>query len=254
MLVDLAARRDGRSHAMKAIVLTCDRFRAMTEHMILQYERLWPNHPFVFRVPYQNLRGTETPRTEYTKTPDQIRATVLELIADLDDEEWVYWCIDDKYPIRLIVDKIETLLADALQSPEMSGLLFCRCRVTLTDPKLALYPGKIVSTSGDVLLERKAWFQIWLHQFLKIKVLRYLFSQLPEQIPNAKAMDELKDSVPKLREHRLFVTEKNFAVFGESTHRGAITQNCYESIATTKIELPAWFRQPNGEHIIMGKL
>src|SRR5204862_7574122 len=149
-IVDLARRRDGRSHAMKAIVLTCDRFRAMTEHMILRYQQLWPDHPFIFRVPYQNLRGTETPRTEYTKTPDQIRATVLELIADLDDEEGVYWCIDDKYPIRLIIDKIETLMADALQSPEISGLLFCRFRVTLSDAKLTLDPGKIGSKSGDV--------------------------------------------------------------------------------------------------------
>ena len=226
----------------------------MTEHMILQYERLWPNHPFVFRIPFQNLRGTNTNRAEYRQTPENIRATVLELLRDLDDEEWIYWCVDDKYPIRLVTDKIERLISDAVQSAEMSGLLFCRCRVTLTNPELALYPAKMISSSGEVLLERKAWFQIWLHQLLKTKVLRYLFSQLPEDIPNAKAMDELKDAVPKLREHRLFVTEKNFAVFGESTHRGAITQNCYESIAATNIELPEWFRQPNGEHIIMGKL
>ena len=239
---------------MKAIVLTYDRNRAVTEHMILKYEQLWPDHPFVFRVPYQNLRGPDTARLELRRTPENLRATVLELLDDLDDEEWVYWCIDDKYPIRLITDKLERLIRDALQSAEMSGLLFCRCRVTLTNPKLALYPGKTVSASGEVLLERRAWFQIWLHQLLKTKVLRYLFTHLPEQIPNAKAMDELKDKIPKLPEHRLFVTEKNFAVFGESTHRGAITQNCYESITASGIELPEWFRQPNGERIIMGKL
>jgi hypothetical protein len=33
---------------MKAIVLTCDRYRALTEHMIRKYEELWPDHPFVF--------------------------------------------------------------------------------------------------------------------------------------------------------------------------------------------------------------
>jgi hypothetical protein len=226
----------------------------MTEHMILQYERLWPNHPFVFHIPYQNLREDETSRSKYTKTPENIRATVLQLLSGLDDEEWVYWCADDKYPIRLVLDKIETLISDAVQSADMSGLLFCRCRVTLTSPKLALYPEKRVSFYGEVLLERKAWFQIWIHQLLRVKVLRYLFTHLPEDIPNAKAMDELKDNIPKLREHRLFVTEKNFAVFGESTHRSAITQNCYESITASGIALPEWFRQPNGEHIILGKL
>src|SRR5947207_7291583 len=40
---------------MKAIVLTCDRFRAITEHMIRQYETLWPDHPLVFLVPYLTL-------------------------------------------------------------------------------------------------------------------------------------------------------------------------------------------------------
>jgi hypothetical protein len=239
---------------MKAIVLTCDRFRAMTEHMILQYERLWPNHPFVFRIPYQSSVGHESSRTEYVSTPDNIRSTVLELLRDLDDEEWIYWCVDDKYPIQLVTDKIEQLVSDAVESPDMSGLLFCRCRVTLTDPKLTLYPGITVGRSGEVLLERKAWFQIWLHQLLKVKVLRYLFTQLPEDIPDAKAMDELKNNIPKLREHRLFVTEKNFAVFGESTRRGAITQNCYESITAAGIELPEWFHHPSGERIIMGKL
>jgi hypothetical protein len=239
---------------MKAIVLTCDRFRAMTEHMILQYERLWPSHPFVFRIPYQTLRGTETSRTEYVRTPENIRATVLQLLSDLDNEEWIYWCVDDKYPIQLVVDKIERLISDAVQLAEMSGLLFCRCRVTLTNPKLTLYPGKTISPSGEVLLERKAWFQIWIHQLLKAKVLRHLFAHLPEEVPNAKAMDALKDSVPKLREHRLLVTKKNFAVFGESTHRGAITQNCYESITDAGIDLPEWFRQPSDERIIMGEL
>ena len=239
---------------MKAIVLTCDRFRAITEHMIRQYAALWSDHPFVFRVPYQSLRGADTDRLEFRQTPENIRATALELLSDLNDEEWIYWCVDDKYPIQLMIDKIERLISAAVQSTEMSGLLFCRCRVTLTNPKLALYPGRTVTASGEVLLERRAWFQIWLHQLLKVKVLRHLFTQLPAQIPNAKAMDELKDKIPKLPEHRLFVTEKNFAVFGESTHRGAITQNCNESITASGIELPEWFRQPNGEHIIMGKL
>ena len=45
---------------IKAIVLTWDRSRAITDHMILQYERLWPDHPFVFHIPFQNLPGKET--------------------------------------------------------------------------------------------------------------------------------------------------------------------------------------------------
>ena len=239
---------------MNAIVLTWDRNLALTQHMILQYEKLWPKHPFVFRVPYQNAGGSETDRTRYVRTPENIKATVMQLIADLDDEQWIYWCIDDRYPIRLATEKITRLLSHAVQSPKMSGLLFCRCRALLNYPKVTLYPRKWKNRDGDTYFERRGWHQIWIHQFLKTKVLRHLFSHLPDHLPNANAMDKLKHEVTKLPEHRLFVTQENFAMFGESTRRGVITQNCYDSIKDTDIELPDWFSQTTGEYVTLGKL
>jgi hypothetical protein len=239
---------------MKAIVLTFDRHRVITRHLMLQYERLWPDHPFRFRIPFQQLRGSDSNRVEYIESPPEIAATVLRLIEDIDDEEWIYWCSDDKYPIRLIVEKIKELLNYALATSEISGLLFCRTRVTLDRPELSLLPHQRVTPDGDALLERKGWYQIWIHQFLKAKVLRSLFSQLPLKIPSAKALDGLKDQIPKPDEYHLFVTEQNFAVFGESTKRGIITRNCLESIRQTDIELPEWFQRSNGEWVTMGKL
>jgi len=239
---------------IKAIVLTCDRYRAITDHMIFQYGRLWPDHPFVFRVPYQQLGGVATDRVQYLAAPADIKGTVLHLLKDIDDEEWIYWCIDDKYPIQLVTDKIASLILHAMRSPAVDGLLFCRCRATLDSPKVTLYPRKVKNPFGDIYLERKAWFQIWIHQILRAKVIRYLFTHLPDHIPSAKTMDDLKNDVPKLPEHRLFVTKENFAVFGESTRRGVITQNCYESMIAAGIELPEWFRQPDGEFVTLGKL
>jgi hypothetical protein len=239
---------------IKAIVLTCDRYRAITEHMIFQYDRLWPGHPFVFHVPYQELGGTDTERVKFVTSPSDIKGTVLHLLAEIDGEEWIYWCVDDKYPIQLVTDKIGTLISHAMRSPEVDGLLFCRCRATLNNPKLTLFPRKVKNPFGDIYLERKAWFQIWIHQILRAKVLRHLFTHLPDVIPNAKAMDELKNDVPKLAEHRLFVTKENFAVFGESTRGGVVTQNCYESMLTARIEIPEWFRHPDGEYVTLGKL
>ena len=78
---------------MKAIVLTYDRNAVLTEHMISRYEALWPQHPFEFRIPYQTTLKRPDSRREYIKTVTDIKATVLQLIADLDVEEWVYWCI-----------------------------------------------------------------------------------------------------------------------------------------------------------------
>jgi hypothetical protein len=67
-------------------------------------------------------------------------------------------------------------------------------------------------------------------------------------------MDKAKHEIVKLPEHRLFVTKENFAVFGESTRSGAITQNCYDSISETHIALPDWFQQPTGAHVTLGVL
>jgi hypothetical protein len=239
---------------IKAIVLTWDRNRAITEHMILQYEKVWPDHPFVFRIPHQGLSPVATEGISYMKTPPDIKPTVLQLIGDLDDEEWIYWCMDDRYPIRLNVSKIRRLISHGLESPKMSGLLFCRCRRLLNRPKQTLFRREWVNPEGDIYYERRGWSQIWIHQLMKVKVLRHLFNHLPDELPNANAMDKLKHQVNKPREYRLFVTKENFAVFGESTRRGAITQNCYDSIVTTNISLPEWFQQTTGEHVTLGVL
>lgn len=222
--------------------------------MIFKYDQLWPDHPFVFRIPCQELGGNSTDRREYVKTPSAIRATALQLIADLDDDEWIYWCVDDKYPIELVLPKIRAFLAGIPELADASGLLFCRSKALLRRADETLFPGERQSSTGEILLERRGWNQIWIHQFLRVKVVRYLFSEMPEQIASAKLMDHLKDEIPKPADLRLFVTKENFAVFGESTHKGTINQNCYDSIVKTNIELPKWFRRPNGKSVIIGKL
>lgn len=239
---------------MKAIVLTCDRYRALTEHMIFKYGELWPDHPFVFRIPYQELCGSADNRHQYVKTPSEIRATTLQLIADLDDNEWIYWCVDDKYPIELVLPKIRTFIADAEEFADAGGILFCRCKALLRRADDTLFPGERTNSSGDIYLERRGWNQIWIHQLLRVKVLRYLFSHMPLEIASAKLMDHLKDGISKPSDLRLYVTKENFAVFGESTHKGTINQNCYDSIVKTDIELPKWFQEPNGKVVINGKL
>src|SRR5207247_10382681 len=108
---------------IEAIVLTCDRYRAITQHLIFQYHRLWPDHPFVFHIPYQELGGVDSERIRYHTCPADIKLTVLHLLADIDDEEWIYWCVDHKYPIQIVTNTISTLISHAMRSPELDGLL-----------------------------------------------------------------------------------------------------------------------------------
>src|SRR5437763_15070974 len=91
---------------IKAIVLTCDRYRAITQHLIFQYHRLWPDHPFVFHIPYQELGGVDSERIRYHSCPADINGTVLHLLAEIDDIEWIYLYAVDKYTIQLVTNII----------------------------------------------------------------------------------------------------------------------------------------------------
>ena len=251
----LNRRRVNQDKPMKAIVLSCDRFRAVTDHMIFKYAQLWPDHPFRFRVPYQEFGPTPaTAMVEYRRTPVGIKATVLALLEDLDDEELVYWCIDDKYPIKLDVGRIEAMLRWLSEegASTISGILFCRCR-KMWDRRF-LTGLEIVDDLENIYLERKGYAQIWLHQFVRVKVLRYLFESFPDFIPAARAMDELKKRVRKPPSHRVFVSSQNAAVFGESTSHGILTQNCHRSILENGMALPAWGSTTTNEEIVIGRL
>lgn len=221
--------------------------------MITCYEKLWPNHPFIFCVPYQELPpSTHASQVQYIQSPPDIKGTVRALLNDLDDEEMVYWCIDDKYPISLNVKKIETLhhylLAD--QEGNISGLLFCRCRGMLNEANLT--GNRLTDNRGNVYLERKNYEQIWIHQYLKVKVLRHMFDSFPDEIPYAKTMDTFKREVSKPQDHRIFVTRDNFSVFGESTSQGVMTLNCRNSLRKHSLPIPTWASEVTPNERIMG--
>jgi hypothetical protein len=239
---------------LRAIVLTYDRNRLLTEHMISCYNDLWPDHPFIFRIPFNtDNRRLLSERREYVKSVPGIKRTVLTLLQDLDDDEWIYWCIDDKYPIRLIINRINLIYHSIAEGKigDINGILFCRARRMLLSEFLT---GRQAVVEGELLLERKAYQQIWIHQFLQVKVIRYLFESFPDIIGQPKMMDNLKDNLDKPVEHKLYVTANNYAVFGESTRKGAITENCIKSLLDKGFSIPEWQADNPEPPGIMGEL
>jgi len=238
---------------MYAIVLTYDKNAVLTEHMIRCYEDLWSDHPFVFRIPFQHVsRCYPLKNREYLKTSTEIKATVFSLIADLDDEEWVYWCIDDKYPIRLNLPPVKLLYhtISTKNTAKCDAILFCRARKMLVP---AFLTGNVIKIGDEILLERLHYHQIWIHQFLKVKVIRHLFLGFPE-IDRPRMMDKLKNKVKKPSDHHLFVTLTNHAVFGESSSYGLMTANCYRSIVDKKMNIPDFFEVNHEKSIVIGIL
>jgi hypothetical protein len=217
-----------------AIVLTCQRYAPLTEHMIDTYGEVWPDHPFLFRLPdgqatrkvaARRPHGVELITTAEGEARGRFRAAVLGLLAGLHDDAWVYWCIDDKYPIWLDLRVVRSLAAGLeAQPPAVAGLSFARRGSHRRTTPTSLH------IRGYGFHRRTDYKQIWLHQFLRAKVLRRLFEGFPEVIPSAKEMDDLHARATLPAEHARYEIDRNAAVFGESTHRGMITANCAESL------------------------
>jgi hypothetical protein len=234
---------------MKAIVLSYDINRPLVEHMIATFARCWPDHPFTFRIPYQQNRDFRSclGPVEAVKTPALIKPCVLKLIEDLPDEEWVYWCIDDKFLLELNVDVANHLVhwVSAINNPFVSSLLFCRCRRMCGPPFVSKNP--VASTEQGIhLLRRFDFNQIWLHQMLRVKVLRALFTGFPDRAFYAIEMDgftQQGDDAQKTPDDQLFyVTQQNFMVLGESTRGGELTRTCFNSLNNYQLPIPKEFK------------
>lgn len=219
---------------MKAIVLTYDNNAIFTDHMIRKYMGLWPDNPFDFIIPYQEQKFTEAPNKTFVRSPVNIRATVLHLLEQIPDDEWIYWCIDDCYPVHLDIAGIQSIysLIGETGIPGVSGINFC-----ITNKKARTERKQQFKKSGSVeeigkfkAVELHDYEQIWLHQFIRAGALRHLFENIPEPRAGAKEMDETKSKVQKPQKHKLLMLEHDLARFGESTARGKVTENCLKSM------------------------
>jgi hypothetical protein len=213
----------------------------------------WPDNRFIFRIPYQKNKALNAyeQTVEFFHTKEGIKDTVFGLLEGLADDEWIYWCIDDKFLIAIDQDAA-TYFSDwvsKLSDPTIDGLCFCRARRLFSSGTVSEAP-VVRTTRGDALLLRRNFNQIWLHQFLRVRTLRYLFEKFPNSNFKAREMDKFKDALSMPHGANLYVTENNFAVFGESTIDGKLTKGCLASMESLYIEAPVGFDSVNINFVI----
>ncbi len=263
---------------MKAIVLTCDKYIKFADHMIYTYQKLWPSNPFTFRVPYDNypenlakygdkvelipmdsakvIHPIETEKG--TKQVSLIRDTVLNLLKDLPDEEWIYWCMDDRYLIRIqeeaandiynfVINNTESDLLTVLCLRHLKGGYFKSDKFIQEGVKI-LTPKKQVVLRETVFSQADTLPDLWSHQFIKVKALRRVFESFPDRPFVAKEMDSFR--ITKLVGERQLIVDKNIAVYGESTSRGEITENCAASFKRWGMELPTNMNISKKYHVV----
>lgn len=226
---------------MKAIVLSFDDNHYLVDNMIQAYNRLWPDHPFIFRVPYQKnkdyLASKYGAQVEMIKSPPEIVKTMQTLVADIPADEWIYWSIDDKYPIRLDAKIANRYLQWVRDTNDVNckGLVFHRAWALWGDN---VDESDTIKTSfGRTLLRRKSFRNFWLHQFYRASVVQDIVGGFDREPNQAKQMNQwVKIDIPD--DQRLWVADKTIALYGESSSRGKLLANTVKSLTKNNIEIP----------------
>ena len=222
-----------------AVVLSVDHNRPFAENMILAYQDLWPNHPLHFFLPYQKNQ-TLDPRIDsasvtLVRTEPEIKQTVLTLLSQFDQEDMVFWSIDDKFPQRIdtgILKSIFDSVGGSTFDVKFDGLLFTRARSLVSYPGIQKSEKEILGIPAYEVLTNK---QFWLHQLVRVRRLRQLFESMPS-IARAKDMDlHIPSLEPPIAR---FVLKRTALVFDESSRRGIPTLAAIESLQRREIFSP----------------
>lgn len=223
---------------MYAIVLTYDANIIFVDNLLCKMQKLWPKSGLVFRIAYnkekpeflaEKYRNLEL---EFIQTPAPIKQTVLSMIADLGDEEWIYWCIDDKFPVDLDRKRAGQVL-DWVRHQEdqnICGVSFARVR-RLKDEHYLDMNHQLRMEGGLNLIKRKNYqTQFWMHQFFRTKIIKRVFNSFPDHNFQAKLMDTYIQEVEMDKANLFFVTDRNLVVFSESASRGIASQSLKRSL------------------------
>jgi hypothetical protein len=140
---------------VKGIVLSFDPHLEIANLLVETYNRLWPDHRFQFRIPFTNRDPRSIFRAqnvEFISTPPDIRSTVESLLRNLPEREFVFWCIDDRYPIEIFEPAVLRTVRDfASDAPNDVD------SIKLTDLTVEGIQGKLRMMQGIVERRLPRW-------------------------------------------------------------------------------------------------
>jgi hypothetical protein len=232
---------------MKAIVLSCDKYHPLADLMMHTYQKLWPDNPFVFRVPYNEtypkwLQDRYKGKIELVKAPYPIKETVKTLLADIADDDWIYWCMDDRYLMKIDPKRASDIYKKVLDvsDKQIVGVSMTRRVQEIwykKDACLKLPEGfkllESIYTDSDQVID------MWGPQFVRCRLIRRMFESFPDRPFAAKEMDFFTHR--KLIGEKRYDAEKSIITFGESTSRGELTINCFLAFKRWGLKVPAGF-------------
>ena len=222
---------------MYAIVLTFDRQIQFAQLVIESYRALWPDYPFTFRVPYNEVYPRaliDRPEIELVHTEKDIRATMTNLLSGIEDEAFVFWAIDDRYPYWIRdTNTLEQVVAFVLHATsDIAG-------VKLTNHAIQAV-GDQVWMIGDERFRLQVDFPggFYTHHFVRSGVLKKSFLEF--DLPDSYSIAQFHEKLYSMSswDDRILVPERPLVHFGESCTRGKMTRNCLYALREYDLEVP----------------
>lgn len=170
---------------MKAIVLSYDKNHPICELMYKKYMELWPDCPLTFRIPWNQTAPAffkNKSNVELIQCDKSIRLTVEALLDNIDDDEWVYWCIDDRVPVYINTVKINAFHKNVTMLKEFDFAKAFNHRYIATkcgDRKGITVP---LPTSKDiskdlVMQENGQQYGFYNHHYCRARILKSIYTQ-----------------------------------------------------------------------------
>ena len=237
---------------MRAVVLTFDKQVGFAELVYKKYMELWPNCPITFRIPYNSKKSCASydyfnskDNVELIISPPDIRRTMSAMLSDIDGDEWVFWCIDDRYPIRNINDDVSideslSLIFEEINSGRLNYLNRIKISSKLEDTQnydewKKNFTKDIFKISNIPFFKEPAGVKlfrgVYCHTFIKAKVLKYYF--LRDSMPEDYSIREFHrinknsppDDFPWEDDCSSLISKKHMLSFGEPAIFGMLTMN-----------------------------
>ena len=220
---------------MKAICFTFDRNMPVMEYVLHTYFKRWPDNPFVFYVPWNNVKPYYLvekygDKIQLLQTDSAVKPTIRTLLSVVKPNEFIWWAQDDKYILDF---KNKQIIKDLYQhdASDVGGYMLTKN----ADAENA-YANLKKNIGGHELMQKKNHHQIFQPQWIKKEIIEFLYLNpaLAEHYPLAKLYPLMSKTPIK----NLYTTPDNHINIAESLDYGKMTKNLVQHMKQDGFDIP----------------
>lgn len=228
---------------MKAVVLTVDSHLEVARLVVESYRRLWPAARFVFRIPYfqrdPSSMFEDAGDLEFVWTRPDIRNTMAALLDEIREDEFVFWCIDDRYPIAMVALKVMNGVFNFIAAVP-SDIVALRFTAPNRFASKALMPNaQSLDIAGMCFREQSGSSQngFYMPQFVRAAWLRRFL--LSTELSPVYTIREFHQYLGTTNVSAgIYAPDRSLLTLGESTIDGALTSDCQAQLTSLGLSSP----------------